>query len=190
MQNTLYLLFFIVVCSAWFISELIINKFFRSGTSDGDQDKGTRRIIWITIAIFNNLGIIIAVLLKFDLSTYAIVPFAGLLLILAGMVIRFIAVRSLGRFFTVNVTIREDHKIIQTGLYKLIRHPAYSGSLISFFGLGIALNNWISVFVITIPITIAFMNRIKIEEALLTDQFGEAYTEYMKRTYCLIPLIY
>lgn len=185
-----YFTFFIIVCSAWFISELVINKFFHVATSDGDRDRGTRRTIWITIAIFNNLGIIIAILSNFHLSSYSVVPFIGLLIILAGMILRFIAVWSLGSFFTVNVTIRKDHKIIQTGLYKFIRHPSYSGSLISFFGFGIALNNWISLIVITIPIVIAFMNRIKIEEALLTEQFGLEYKEYMKRTYRLIPLIY
>jgi protein-S-isoprenylcysteine O-methyltransferase Ste14 len=106
------------------------------------------------------------------------------------MIFRFIAVWSLGKFFTVDVTIQENHKIIDKGVYKIVRHPSYLGSLVSFIGFGISLNNWISLIIIIIPITIAFIHRIKIEEQLLLKQFEVDYSEYMKKTYRLLPKIY
>jgi len=106
------------------------------------------------------------------------------------MILRFISIWSLGKFFTVDVTIRDNHKIKQDGLYRIIRHPSYTGMLLSFIGLGISINNWISLLTISILVTIAMLYRIKIEERALKDQFGSEYSDYMKRTYRLIPWIY
>jgi len=154
------------------------------------QGKGSVIIIWITIGIAMNIGIMTLYLIKCPISKLIIVPYIGLFLIVAGMIIRFIAVQSLGRFFTIYVTIQENHKIIKEGVYKMIRHPSYLGSLISFLGFGISVNNWISLIIVTIPIVIAFIYRIKEEEKILLKQFGSDYSEYMRSTYRLIPYIY
>jgi protein-S-isoprenylcysteine O-methyltransferase Ste14 len=88
------------------------------------------------------------------------------------------------------VTIRDNHQIKKDGLYKVIRHPAYSGSILSFIGFGISLNNWISLIIITILIVSAMLYRISIEEKLLIEHFGPDYLEYTKKTYRLVPWIY
>ena len=106
------------------------------------------------------------------------------------MIIRFIAIRTLGKFFTVNLAIHGDQSLIKAGLYKYIRHPSYTGSLISFVGFGLSLNNWVSLIVIFVPVLITFINRINIEEKLLHEQFGIEYEEYKARTKRLIPMIY
>ena len=64
------------------------------------------------------------------------------------------------------------------------------GSLLSFAGFGISLNNWFSVIIIVTLMTWAMHRRIVIEEKALTDQFGETYRDYIKKTYQLIPWIY
>ena len=181
---------FIIIWSIWFISELLLNIFSRSDNNKDDQDKGSMRIIWITIAIAIDLGIIVSIFFKFLISKLIIIPYIGLFLIIAGMIFRFIAVWSLGKFFTVNLTVKENHKIIKNGIYKIIRHPSYLGSLVSFIGFGISLNNWVSFTIIILPITIAFIHRIEIEEKLLLKQFKIDYSEYIKKTYRLIPKIY
>jgi protein-S-isoprenylcysteine O-methyltransferase Ste14 len=164
---------------------------FRSGKNDKkDEDKGSIRIIWITIGIANSLGIISFVFFNIPISNLLIIPYFGLFMIIVGMMLRFISIWSLGRLFTVDVTIRDNHKIKKDGIYRIIRHPSYSGSLLSFIGFGISLNNWISLLIISTLVTIAFLYRIKIEERLLIDQFGSDYSDYMKRTYRLIPWIY
>jgi len=111
-------------------------------------------------------------------------------MIVTGMIFRFIAVYTLGRYFTVNVTIRKDHRIIQQGLYKYLRHPSYLGSLFSFLGNGFALNNWYGMLIVFIPVLLAFMNRIRVEEELLISNFGQEYIDYKKRTWRLLPFVY
>ena len=106
------------------------------------------------------------------------------------MVVRFIAIRTLGRFFTVNLALHNNHNLIKTGLYKYIRHPAYTGSLLSFTGLGLSLNNWSSLVIIFIPVLVSFIYRINIEEKMLLQLFGEDYNLYKKYTKKLIPLLY
>jgi protein-S-isoprenylcysteine O-methyltransferase Ste14 len=182
---------FIIIWSIWFISEILLNRLFRSGRGDKiGQDRGTIRIIWITIGIANSLGIISAIFIRILISRFEIVPYIGLVLIIFGMILRFISILSLGKLFTVDVTIRNNHKIKKTGVYSIIRHPSYLGSILSFIGFGISLNNWISLLIISIMVTIAMLNRIKVEERILTEQFGNEYLDYMKKTYCLFPLIY
>jgi protein-S-isoprenylcysteine O-methyltransferase Ste14 len=182
---------FIIIWSVWFISEIMVNRLLRSGKNDKkNQDKGSIRFIWIMIGLGNSLGIITCIFLKFPISNHLIVPFFGLFLILAGMALRFISIWSLGRLFTVDVTIRNDHKIKKEGVYRLIRHPSYLGSLLSFVGFGLSLNNWISLLIITVLVSFAMLSRIKIEERLLTQQFGSDYSDYMKKTFRLIPWIY
>jgi len=119
-----------------------------------------------------------------------VMGYLGLLLILSGMIIRIIAIRTLGKFFTVDLGIDNDHRLINKGLYKYIRHPSYTGSLLSFLGLGLSLNNWISLLVIFVPVLVAFIYRINIEEKLLLAQIGPEYSDYKKQTKRLFPLIY
>jgi protein-S-isoprenylcysteine O-methyltransferase Ste14 len=186
-MNTL----FTIICSIWLISEIVLNRVFRSGENDKkNADKNSLDHIWLTIILAACLSIIIfsySIVPIFSNSKYRVI---GLLLIIIGMTIRFIAVFTLGKMFTVDVTIRKDHKVRKDGIYRCLRHPSYAGSLLSFIGFGLHLNNWLSLFVITIPMFIVFIMRIKIEENLLVSQFGSDYTEYKKGSYRLIPFIY
>jgi protein-S-isoprenylcysteine O-methyltransferase Ste14 len=185
------MLIFIIIWSVWFISEIVLNSFLRSGSDDKkNQDKGSLIIIWATIFIAINLGVVSIYLFQIPISNSFIIPYFGLFLIIVGMIFRFISIWSLGRLFTVNVTIRDNHRIKKDGLYRFIRHPAYLGSLISFVGLGISFNNWLSLIIISILVTIAMLYRIRIEEKLLIEQFGAEYSDYMKTTFRLVPWIY
>jgi len=114
----------------------------------------------------------------------------GLMLIVMGLAFRWVSIYTLGKYFTTDVAIFKDHQIIKRGPYKSIRHPAYAGSLIPFFGLGWALGNWVSFIIIFFPILFAFIHRIDIEEKALVSSVGEEYIEYMRKTKRLIPKIY
>jgi protein-S-isoprenylcysteine O-methyltransferase Ste14 len=182
---------FIIIWSFWFLSEVLLNRLLRSGAADKKElDNGSRRLIWITIGIANTSAVICTLLVPVTISHILLIPYIGLFVIIAGMVIRFMAVWSLGRFFTVDVTIREDHRLKNDGMYRIIRHPSYTGSLVSFLGFGISLNNWISLIILVLLVTSTMLYRIKIEERVLSDQFGEEYKNYMKNTWRLIPWIF
>lgn len=148
-------MFFVIIWFAWFISELLLNRFFRSSSyGKSDLDKGSIRIIWITIGLANTAGILSAVFIRLPFGTSAIIAYTGACLIISGMILRFISILTLGRFFTVDVAIRDNHKLKKDGLYRYIRHPSYLGSIISFVGFGLSLNNPISLVIISVPVKI------------------------------------
>jgi protein-S-isoprenylcysteine O-methyltransferase Ste14 len=153
-------------------------------------DKNSLTWIWFTIIISILFGVLSAVYLRTPIANTNWINYLGLVVILCGMIIRFIAIRTLGKFFTVNLSIQDNHRLIKKGLYKYIRHPSYTGSLLSFLGFGLSFNNWISLIVIIIPVLISFLNRIRIEEKLLIEQVGAEYVIYTKSTKRLIPMVY
>ncbi|PYL73808.1 MAG: hypothetical protein DMF22_00625 [Verrucomicrobia bacterium] len=80
--------------------------------------------------------------------------------------------------------------MIDSGPYRHIRHPTYTGALLAFVGLGFCFGNWLSILFLTVPIIAAFLWRIRIEERALTDALGEDYHAYAARTKRLIPFVY
>jgi protein-S-isoprenylcysteine O-methyltransferase Ste14 len=154
------------------------------------RDK-TVRTIWI----LNFLAILIGNILRpvsfahIPLSSDMLAIF-GTSIILAGLLFRIWSIRVLGKFFEPTVVIKQNQPIIKTGPYKHIRHPAYAGGWLSFIGCGIALGNWIGLILIMILVFIGFYYRIRQEEKILLDGFGEEYQTYIKTTKKLIPFIY
>ena len=114
----------------------------------------------------------------------------GMALVVIGLMIRIHSILTLNQYFTYSVAKVENHKIIETGLYKFIRHPGYLGQLIIFIGISTSISNWLSIPVMTIPITLGYLYRINIEERFMLEQLGEDYLNYQERTKRLIPMIY
>jgi len=114
----------------------------------------------------------------------------GTILVIVGLIIRISSILTLKEQFTYTVTKIEDHKLIETGLYKIVRHPGYLGQLIIFLGIAISLSNWMSVIFMITSVSIGYVYRIKIEEKFMIEQLGDKYLEYQNRTKRLIPLIY
>lgn len=111
----------------------------------------------------------------------------GFILTAMGFVIRFISVMALSKQFSTDVRIVKGHELITAGIFKYIRHPSYLGYLIIPFGIGIAFSNWIAMLLFSIPNIFAVAYRIRVEEKVLTESFGQVYIEYKKRTKLLIP---
>jgi len=175
----------------WLLSEIVLNLLNRSKMPDAKQlDKNSITIIWATIIMAITASVFVAIFINVPILENNLLKYAGLALIIAGVIIRLVAIRTLGRFFTVNLAIDTEHRLIDTGLYKYIRHPSYSGSLLSFLGLALHFNNWICLAVILVPMVSVFIYRINIEERLLLQQPGLHYNDYCKRTKRLIPFVY
>lgn len=182
---------FVIVWVAWFLSEVFLNRFLRSKSDDSKvTDKNSVKLIWITIFVSISVGITSSFFFFIPIASSHWIELLGMGFIIAGIFIRVVAIYTLGRFFTVNLAIHDNQHLVQSGLYQYIRHPSYTGSLLSFLGLGFALNNWISLLIIWIPIFLAFLNRIKIEEELLLKQPGLNYRDYKRKTWRLIPFIF
>jgi protein-S-isoprenylcysteine O-methyltransferase Ste14 len=117
-------------------------------------------------------------------------PVAGLAVFATGLGIRIWAIRTLGRFFIYSVRVGEDHYVVDTGPYRLVRHPSYTGLLMAALGVGIALDNWLSVAACLLPALTGFTVRLLSEERTLAAELGEPYRAYMTRTRRLIPGIW
>jgi protein-S-isoprenylcysteine O-methyltransferase len=114
----------------------------------------------------------------------------GLGLFAVGIVFRWYSIWVLGRYFTVNVAIATDHKLVESGPYRYLRHPSYTGALLAFLGLGLCMGNAVSLALMVIPIFLAFRRRMEVEEAALLGAFGDSYRAYMQRTKRLVPFVY
>ncbi len=115
---------------------------------------------------------------------------AGAVVMVCGLTLRWYSIIYLGRFFTVNVAIAADHRLIDTGPYRRVRHPSYTGALLAFLGLGLSMQNWASLAILMIGTTAAFLYRMRVEETALLGAFGERYRQYLQRTARLIPGLY
>jgi protein-S-isoprenylcysteine O-methyltransferase Ste14 len=184
-------LILVITYSIWFLSEILINRFLRSKNTDKrNADKGSLYLIWIIIFISIFAAVFVSNKYYFPLSKDSNFVYIGIVLIFIGIILRLTIIATLGQFFTVDVTIKQNHKLKRDGFFKYLRHPSYSASLLSFIGFGTTLNNWISLALVTILILMAFIIRIKIEERALIEHFGAEYLDYKKSTKGIIPFIY
>ena len=148
-------------------------------------------LIWSAIMggiFFANTSIFV-LLGRFPNSYYP-VRWLGVALMIFGIVFRLLAIKTLGEYFRVNVVTSDDQRLVKTGFYRIIRHPAYSGSLVTCLGMGLALGSWGSLAILVIPVSLAYHFRMRVEEKALLNRFGDDYKNYMKKTYRLIPYLY
>ena len=108
----------------------------------------------------------------------------------AGSILRWWAIRRLGRFFTVDVATAADQRVVEDGPYRFVRHPSYTGLLLQFAGLALTLNHAVAWLIILVPVTAGLMHRIRREEAVLREHLGAPYADYCRRTRRLIPGLY
>ena len=115
--------------------------------------------------------------------------FAGLVLFIVGLTIALVAVFTLRRFYSSTLVTREDHQLITHGVYRFTRHPIYFGVLIAIMGVPVYAPSLYGFLVLSLLVPI-FLNRIRMEEEMLTEKFGDAYRTYREATSKLIPFIY
>ena len=150
-------------------------------------DKNTSLVL--NISTFFSL--VVAMLLGY--ARIAALPsllfYPGLATYLFGVAYASWAAISLGRFYAPTVQVQFDHRVIDKGPYRFIRHPRYAGGLLAFLGLGLALQSWAAVLTLLILIGLGYVYRIRVEEKFLIAQLGNDYIEYYKRTKRIIPFI-
>jgi len=96
--------------------------------------------------------------------------------------------RHLGKNWSQEVTLKEDHELIRSGPYALVRHPIYTGLLLAFIGSAVARGEWRG------PIAVALVfgalwHKLKLEERWMRAQFGESYETYSRKVAALLPYI-
>ena len=155
-----------------------------------DWDKHSARL-WDVANAIEPIGMVMGFIGIGGIQTSGhVIGISGLALLLVGVAFRWAAIYTLGKYFTGTVMIKGDHRLVRTGLYKHLRHPAYTGTLIAHLGLGLSFSNWFSLTLSCVPYLVAAMYRMHVEEQALMEAFGEEYITYSRNTKRLIPRVY
>jgi protein-S-isoprenylcysteine O-methyltransferase Ste14 len=169
------------------VGGVIVPHVRRHGTEIKKTKKGYDRLISMSIVVS------FFVAYSFALLGIALLPswvfYLGIVVFILGIVVRQWSIAVLGRFFSGTVGIQEGQKVVDRGPYRLVRHPSYTGILLTLVGLGLAFQSWAAVFVLLLLFSLAYGYRISVEEKILTLELGEEYIEYSKRTKRLIPYL-
>jgi len=115
---------------------------------------------------------------------------AGLALALGGWALRYLSIWTLGRFFTWQVSILSEHRLVRHGPYRLLRHPSYTGGALALFGPLLLIGTGIGLAVAAAFYMPMLLRRIQVEERTLARHFGGDYVRYRAHSYRLIPLVY
>lgn len=188
----------LIIAIIFIIISRFLDPFIRYGReaksiSRTEKDKNSTTLLGIL-----NIVNLLLLLSGFLLNRYNVIvlfhnlmiPFLGNFILITGFIVRVIAIRTLKEYYTRTLKIQSSQKVVDTGMYKYIRHPGYVGSILQWLGAGIASNNIVVLSLITLTTLIVYQYRIKSEEKMLIEGLGNNYKDYIKRTKKLIPEIY
>jgi protein-S-isoprenylcysteine O-methyltransferase len=178
--------------AAWGLTEVWVFSRDRRRVAGRSADRGS---LWAIVVV-----IVLAIFVAF--GARARLPGAriaagepylfwtGIALAWAGLALRLWAVTTLGRFFRTTVVVQDGHELVTRGPYARLRHPAYTGSIATLVGLGLAFGNWISLAAMAVGALLAYAWRIPAEEAALAGRFGEAWAAHKARTWAVVPWVW
>ena len=124
-----------------------------------------------------------------NLSMFPVLRIVGLALFIIGLTIMIVGQATLWRNYSGTVVIREDHQLITHGIYRFTRNPIYLGLIMVVTGIPVFAASMYG-FLISLILIPIILNRIRLEEELLTEEFQDAYQKYKERSKKLIPFIY
>jgi protein-S-isoprenylcysteine O-methyltransferase Ste14 len=176
----------------WFVPELISTVTQNRARNAETHDGASGFVLMISIFVGIFLGLQTAFSARqFAISGYRPLLFgAGVFLILTGVALRWYAIWVLGKYFTRVVSIQTGQTVVEKGPYRFIRHPSYSGAMLSFLGFGLALSNWLSLGLVVLGTAIGYSYRVQVEEQALINGLGQPYRDYMQHTKRFIPFVF
>ncbi len=186
---------FLAACLVWNVPEMIgmFKQTARVSRKDASvRDRSSLGILiglqWVGLSLnFSLAGWFQAAAINWHRTALFSI---GVTLILLGVALRWYAIWTLGRYFTRDVAVSADQKVVQNGPYRFIRHPTYSGTFLTMLGVGLAMTNWASLLALLLCVLVGHLYRVHIEEKALIQTIGQPYVEYMHRTRRFIPLVF
>jgi protein-S-isoprenylcysteine O-methyltransferase Ste14 len=172
-----------------FLIYWIIGAFKTRVTRSQESSISRISILLIEIAgyllIFDNaLGI--GFLGKHALPRTALLAIAGVAMTWSGIALAIWARHHLAEYWSARITIKQDHQLIRTGPYRRLRHPIYSGLILATVGSALVIDHWQCVLGVCLVVA-GYAIKARKEEAMLGEQFGNAFREYRKHTGFLFP---
>jgi protein-S-isoprenylcysteine O-methyltransferase Ste14 len=188
----IYAIVFWIVYVIWFVLEILGVLTQRVKADARKQDRGSIVVLLIGLYAGLLLNFVCAGLFPGATITWhrPILVSVGLVLMVLGIVLRQYAIRVLGQDFIREVATRADQHVVQRGPYRFIRHPAYSGTLLTVLGIGLAMTNWTSLVAILLFSFAGYSYRVLVEEQALRTSLGQPYVEYMHHTKRFIPFFF
>jgi protein-S-isoprenylcysteine O-methyltransferase len=116
------------------------------------------------------------------------IAITGILITVAGLLFAVWARVHLGRNWSGSPTIKVGHQLIRSGPYRYVRNPIYTGILVGLIGTALVIGMWIVVFAVGVGV-VAFLLKIRAEEELLMEKFGDEYMNYKREVKSLIPFV-
>lgn len=185
-----------------FVSVIVISRvseaigiYWRRSKRDPAARQADRGSL-VVMSFVTGGGVIVACVLAAVWTGVAIpwlrpqVTIAGIVVILLGTALRWWAIFTLGRYFTIDVAVRPTQSVVQSGPYRFVRHPSYTAILIMLLGVGMALANWASLVAMLAGGLIGLLYRVRAEERALVEGLGQPYMDYMRTTKRFIPFIF
>ncbi len=182
---------FWAVYALWLASEVWILQRDRAPAAGVARDAGSRGLLIASIVG----GVVLAFMLAHvrwsatPWSRAEAVP-VGAALMLAGIAFRLWAVRTLGEHFRTQVTLLDQHRLVRSGPYARVRHPAYTGALVTCLGLGVSLANWLSLLAMLLIPLAGLAWRVRVEERALGERFGSDWRGYRATSWAMLPPIW
>jgi protein-S-isoprenylcysteine O-methyltransferase len=176
--------------AAWLLLEVVLRdgKEARSWQA-GDADRSTTRLIVGTYVVAAVGPLLLDASGFGAIATDSLVAWVGIAVGAVGLGVRIWSMRVLGRDYTRALRTRGEQTLIDRGPYRAIRHPGYLGSILVWTGSRLAVN-WLIATITAALLIAVYCRRIRAEEDMLEDHFGEAYVSYKTRTWRLVPLLW
>lgn len=161
--------------------------------AETDHDGGSKRVLVTALAVSVGAAFLVSTLVGATVVRTARLGVFGLGLAttLLGAVLRWYSILMLGEWFHSTVRVRDGHTVVDSGPYRWVRHPSYTGGCLMVVGVGLALTNWLSVALAVVGALLGYGYRIRVEERVLRSELGRAYDRYTERTpYRLVPFVW
>lgn len=184
------LMIFWLIVAVWAMTDITFLIFLRKKqTGKMNRQSKYRLMFWVFGGVLLGMAFFWPNRQTFN-DPFTLIRHFGLIVMAAGWILRFTAIRYLKNSFNIDLTTPENQHLVKEGPFKILRHPSYTGELLLFTGFGLLMNNPIAALVMLIFVFIGFVGRINEEEKFLLEIMKEEYGKYMLKTYKLLPYIY
>ena len=174
----------------WLLAEVVMQVVqWRQGGRAQRTEWRSLGMLVVAFAIGNVLGALARDNVRaLDLHIpWKVLFFVAIPVLWFGVGFRLWSIRTLGKFFRGVVHVQENHEVVRDGPYRVLRHPSYTGALIAILGVALTFNNILAIVVFVGCGFVGIYYRIVVEERVLIEGLGKAYTDYVTTTKRLIP---
>jgi protein-S-isoprenylcysteine O-methyltransferase Ste14 len=179
-----------------FLIFFMVREYFTVKYKKNEYNKGKIKVLDTILLALNGIAMVIPLVYVFseifdfaDFTKPFWITYIGILLLITGILCLWFSHYNLGSNWTPVLGITMEHKLVKNGIYKYIRHPMYSAHIFWALGQIAVLPNWIAGFSLILFSILLPLLRIRDEEYMMIEQFGEEYKTYMKDTGAILPRI-